>query len=116
MVRRGSVGQFSVPHKTPAIPRAVDADTTYKCRTIKGLWQIHSHRSPPGVKEPDGERLAADVRDVNAERAEDRIQPENAQTELERLKKDFEKYSGLDPEEARKAMDTVKNLDLTKLS
>ena len=53
-------------------PLAVDAYTINKCRTIRGLRPIHSHRSPPGVKEPDSERLAADVRNVNAERAQDR--------------------------------------------
>jgi len=65
--------------------------------------------------EYDGEKLAADIRQVNAERDEERTALESLKAELENSKKDSEKYSGIDPEEAKKAIETVKNFDQAKM-
>ena len=65
--------------------------------------------------EYDGEKLAADISQVNAEREEERTALESLKAELENSKKDSEKYKGIDPEEARKAMDTVRNLEEAKM-
>lgn len=65
--------------------------------------------------EYDGEKLAADISQVNAEREEERTALESLKAELENSKKDSEKYKGIDPEEARKAMETVRNLEEAKM-
>lgn len=65
--------------------------------------------------EYDGEKLAADISQVNAEREEERTALESLKAELENSKKDSEKYKGIDPEEARKAMETVRNLEDAKM-
>ena len=65
--------------------------------------------------ECDGESLAADVRQINAERATEKTELEESRTQLERMRADLERYNGLDLEEAKKAMNTVRNLEQTKL-
>ena len=65
--------------------------------------------------EYDGESLAANVRELNAERAKEKTELEDSQTQLETMKANLEKYNGIDLEEAKKALNTVQNLDQTKL-
>ncbi len=65
--------------------------------------------------EYDGESLAADVRELNAERATEKTELEESRTQLETMKANLERYSGIDLEEAKKAMNTVRNLEQTKL-